>query len=93
MTGEVWEMEPSEADKASWPPQNLINPVTREWLIIGVEVPITFLAIVFVALRFYARTCIKKVLGGDDWVMLAAMVCISSFSSSWLALTNIYLRS
>ena len=73
-------MEPSQADKASWPPQNTVNPVTREWLIISIEIPITFLAIVFVALRFYARTCVKKVLGGDDWVMLAAMVKTYSLS-------------
>jgi hypothetical protein len=71
-------MEPTDADRATWPPPNFTNPDSRGLLIIGIEVPITFLAIIVVALRFYARTCIKKVLGGDDWMMLAAMVSISS---------------
>jgi hypothetical protein len=65
---------PTAADFNSWPKPNYTNPVTREWLVIGVEAPLTFIAALFVLARFYSRTYIKRVLGWDDWLMLAAMV-------------------
>jgi hypothetical protein len=65
---------PTEADIRSWPASNYIDPQSREWIVIGVEAPLTFLAAVVVVARFYARTCIKRVLGWDDWLMMAAMV-------------------
>jgi hypothetical protein len=65
---------PSFQDFETWPKPNFINPETREWVVIGVEAPLTFIAALFVAARFYTRTIIKRVLGWDDWLMLAAMV-------------------
>jgi hypothetical protein len=73
-----WEMEsPTNDDMAGWPHPNYVNPHSREWLIIGIEAPLTLIAVLFVGARFYSRTCVKYVLGWDDWVMLAAMVDIS----------------
>lgn len=65
---------PTATDVRSWPAPNFIDPQSREWIVIGVEAPLTFLAAVVVVARFYARTCIKRVLGWDDWLMMAAMV-------------------
>jgi hypothetical protein len=65
---------PTMQDFESWPSPNYVNPVSRQWVVIGVEAPITFIAALFVAARFYSRTYIKHVLGWDDWLMLAAMV-------------------
>jgi hypothetical protein len=65
---------PTFQDFEKWPKPNFVDPQTREWLVIGVEAPLTFVAAMFVAARFYARTIIKRVLGWDDWLMLAAMV-------------------
>jgi len=65
---------PTSEEWSKFPPPNFVNPESRKSLVIGVEVTITFLAALAVLARFYARTFIKRVLGWDDWLMLAAMV-------------------
>jgi hypothetical protein len=65
---------PTPADVARWPAPNYIDPVTRRPLVLGVEIPLTILTILFTAGRFYSRTAIVKALGWDDWFMLAATV-------------------
>jgi hypothetical protein len=65
---------PTAADWESFPLPNYTNPVSRKAEIVGVEVSITILAVFIVALRFYARTVIKNVLGWDDWLMFFAVV-------------------
>jgi hypothetical protein len=47
---------------------------SRVPLIFAVEIPVIVLTVLVVALRFYARTCVKKALGWDDWVMGLATV-------------------
>lgn len=41
---------------------------------LGIPVTFTVLAVLLVALRFYARTRMKTGLGWDDWIMLLAVV-------------------
>lgn len=69
-------MEPTTRRRYhNWPPANYVDPESRKTLLLGVEATITTLALIFVAARFYARTCVKQLLGRDDWCMLAAMTC------------------
>jgi hypothetical protein len=72
---------PTLADIAEWPAPNYVDPITRRPLVLGVEIPLTVLTILFTAGRFYSRTVIVKALGWDDWFMLAATVRISSTST------------
>jgi hypothetical protein len=65
---------PTLADIAKWPLPNYVDPQTRRPLVLGVEIPLTILTILFTAGRFYSRTVIVKALGWDDWFMLAATV-------------------
>ncbi|TID23479.1 hypothetical protein E2P81_ATG03050 [Venturia nashicola] len=58
----------------SWPSSNFVDPETRVNLLLGIEAPFTILAIIFVCARFYSRTCLRNVLGWDDWVMALAAV-------------------
>lgn len=53
-----------------WPRPNFVNPETRVNLLLGIEAPITILTVIFVCARFYSRTCLRNVLGWDDWVMV-----------------------
>ncbi|QDS69634.1 hypothetical protein FKW77_009012 [Venturia effusa] len=58
----------------SWPVPNFVDPETRVNLLLGIEAPLTILTIMFVSARFYSRTCLRKVLGWDDWIMALAAV-------------------
>lgn len=48
-------------------------------VVLGMPVAFTILSAFAVALRFYARTRMKMRLGWDDWIMLLAVVSISTF--------------
>ena len=61
----------------SWPDPNYVDPETRRPLLLGIEMPLTVLAILFVGARFYARTYVRRVLGEDDWVMVGSQETIS----------------
>jgi hypothetical protein len=63
---------PTPEDISKWP--NYVDPITRRSLVLGVEIPLINLIIIFTAGRFYSRTIIVKALGWDDWFMLAASV-------------------
>jgi hypothetical protein len=65
---------PTIEDIIKWPLPNYVDPVTRRPLVLGVEIPMTILPIIFTAGRFYSRTVIVKALGWDDWFMLMATV-------------------
>lgn len=55
----------------SWPPSNYVNPDSLKAVLVGIEGPLTGLAILFVGARFYARTFVRTgVLGKDDFVMV-----------------------
>ncbi|ORY17072.1 hypothetical protein BCR34DRAFT_451881, partial [Clohesyomyces aquaticus] len=65
---------PTAEEFASFPPPNFVNPETKTSLILGIEIPMSVLATVFIACRFYSRTRIVSALGSDDWIMLAAAI-------------------
>ena len=65
---------PTPAEILAWPKANYTHPETRRPLVLGVEIPLTILTILFTAGRFYSRTVIVKALGWDDWFMLVATV-------------------
>lgn len=46
--------------------------------ILGMIIPFFVIAFISVALRTYVRARVVKVMGIDDWIMLAAMVSLSS---------------
>ncbi|KAF2713200.1 hypothetical protein K504DRAFT_517170 [Pleomassaria siparia CBS 279.74] len=78
---------PTAEQMAAWPAPNYVNPQTRRPLVLGIEIPLMILVIIFTAVRFYSRTVIIRALGMDDWFMLAAslilvatniMTCIST---------------
>lgn len=46
----------------------------------GIATSMTILALVAIALRFYARYIKKTGYSWDDWMILPAMVCIGSLS-------------
>jgi hypothetical protein len=79
---------PTLQDIAKWPAPNYVDPVTRRPLVLGVEIPLTILTILFTAARFYSRTVIVKALGWDDWFMLAATVRILSSRCGNFVRTN-----
>jgi len=64
---------PTPEQLAHWPAPNFVNPQTRVNLLLGIEVPITILTIIFILARFYSRTYLRHVLGWDDWVMVSIM--------------------
>ncbi|KAF2084266.1 hypothetical protein K490DRAFT_18159, partial [Saccharata proteae CBS 121410] len=73
------------ADIASWPAPNYDHPHTRIPILAGLEIPFAIIMTAFVATRFYGRACITKILGADDWVMLAAWAFTLSQSLNNLA--------
>ncbi|KAF2014143.1 hypothetical protein BU24DRAFT_462955 [Aaosphaeria arxii CBS 175.79] len=65
---------PTAADFASWPPPNFIDPETRRPLVLGIEIPLLCLIVIFTMMRFYSRAVLIRALGADDWCMLVATV-------------------
>lgn len=61
---------------ASWPEPNYIDPVTRGPALIIVECIGLAIALVCLILRLYVRAFLMRNIGLDDWIMVAAMVCI-----------------
>jgi hypothetical protein len=55
--------QPTPADMASWPAPNYVNPETRRPLVLGVEIPLMILIVIFTVLRFYSRLTIVRKLG------------------------------
>ena len=49
-------------------------PYVTPWEIYTASIVLPFLGCVFVLLRFYARTLMKKSIGIDDWLLLPALV-------------------
>lgn len=61
-------------DILHWPKPNLVNPETRVDLMLGVEISTTAAMALVMVGRFYTRLRLVKVLGKEDWIMLAATV-------------------
>lgn len=56
------------------PAPNYVDPPTRAGLLFGFMVPLAVLMTATVAIRFYIRGYVRRVLGWDDWIMLLAWV-------------------
>ena len=73
-------------DVPSWdkPPPGYKPGQTRAPLIYNIVVPMAAIAITLACLRLYVRACIVKVVGKDDWLLLAAVVMLSGLVSAAL---------
>ncbi|KAK0663685.1 hypothetical protein DIS24_g1031 [Lasiodiplodia hormozganensis] len=59
------------------PPANHVNPDTDVGTVLGTEISLTILMVIFVCMRFYSRLFINGLFGTDDAVMgLAAITAI-----------------
>jgi hypothetical protein len=54
---------PTPEQIALWPVPNYVDPETRRPLILGVEIPLVILVIIFTGMRFYSRTVLVRALG------------------------------
>jgi hypothetical protein len=67
---------PADGGHHTWPAPNYINPEQRGW---GAPAGIIAMCVVtfgVVAARLWARFCIKRTPGVDDWLIIASMVCL-----------------
>lgn len=61
---------------ASWPPPNHVNPPYQGHQLAVVGIVLLVLSTFVLALRIWVRVRMKKTAGWDDWLMVAAMVCM-----------------
>ena len=67
----------------SVPPDWLVPPPgykpgqTKAPLILNIAIPVGAIAVFLACLRFYVRTCLLRVVGKDDWLLVAAVVFFS----------------
>jgi len=59
----------------SWPRPNYVDPLTRGPEVLILSGVLGSLAVAVVAARIYARICILKNFGIDDFLILLATVC------------------
>ena len=61
---------------AGWdaPPPGYKPGQTRAPLILDIAVPLGVIAIFLACLRLYVRVCLVRVVGKDDWLLLAAVI-------------------
>lgn len=52
---------------------NYVDPETKVPLLLGIQISLTALALIVVALRLYTRKYIRKMLTTEDWVASASM--------------------
>ncbi|KAK7714896.1 hypothetical protein SLS57_006967 [Botryosphaeria dothidea] len=57
------------------PPPNYVNPQTDVPAVLGAEISLTALMIIFVGMRFYSRLLVNRLFGADDAIMGIAAVC------------------
>jgi len=61
----------------AWPPANYVDPVTQGSAEFILNVTLFPLVCIVIAIRIFTRLRISKNFGGDDWLIVAAMVCTS----------------
>ena len=61
---------PSAAEMETWPAPNYENPTTRRPVVLGVEIPLMAVVIIFTSMRFYSRTVILRALGSVGIIIL-----------------------
>ncbi|KAF2264575.1 hypothetical protein CC78DRAFT_516787 [Lojkania enalia] len=73
---------------ADWPAPNYENPVSRHGLVTGLTIPTMSLVVIFMGIRFYGKGVLRRALGLDDWIMLAAAVTSIPVSAMAMASLN-----
>ena len=71
---------------AEWdkPPPGYKPGQTNGTLISNIAVPLATVGVVFACLRLYVRACLVKVVGKDDWLLLAAVIFLCGLIGSEL---------
>ena len=62
---------PPEWDK---PPPGYKPGQTRAPLVWNITIPLGIVAVFLASLRLYVRACLVRVVGKDDWLLLAAVI-------------------
>ncbi|KAF2665236.1 hypothetical protein BT63DRAFT_87991 [Microthyrium microscopicum] len=74
----------------SFPPPNYTNPVTRGPAILYVNGVLLVICTIFVLLRFYSRTFIKRSLGWDDLSLLLGYIFAVGLAANVMLANNVY---
>jgi hypothetical protein len=56
-------MVPTVEEILAWPAPNYVDPETKQSLVLGVQIPLMVLVVVFVSMRFYSRIFLVRALG------------------------------
>ena len=74
-----------ESWKLEEPPPGYQPGQTKAPLLWNIAVPLSTVAVTFACLRFYVRARLVRVVGKDDWLLLAAVIllCCLIGSSLW----------
>jgi hypothetical protein len=64
---------------ASWPAPNYINPEVHDDSVIIINSVFSFIVAVFLGIRLYARFCVTKWYGVDDFLIIASVVSKTAF--------------
>ena len=75
--------------KSQKPPPGYQPGQTRAPLIWNITIPLAVIAVILACLRFYVRVCLVKVVGKDDWLLLAAVIFLCGLVSSGLWATSL----
>jgi hypothetical protein len=65
---------PADGGHHTWPAPNYIDPEQRGWGAPAGIIAMSVVTSVVVAARLWARFCIKRTVGVDDWLIIASMV-------------------
>ncbi|KAF4631238.1 hypothetical protein G7Y89_g6889 [Cudoniella acicularis] len=63
----------------SWPTANYINPATRGWANVYVNIVLYPLVFIAIAIRVYTRLRISRSFGLDDWFIVVALLPTTAF--------------
>ena len=78
---------------AEWskPPPGYKPGQTRAPLIWDIAIPMSVVAVFLGCLRLYVRAFMVKVVGKDDWLLLAAVICLCVLASgvAWEAILGL----
>ena len=51
----MWTQLPAPEEMAAWPPPNYVDPITRRPLVLGVEIPLLIMVVLFNYMRFHSE--------------------------------------
>lgn len=65
------------ARNPAWPAPNYENPESLHTVILAFTIPCMSLLVIFLAIRCYSRGVLRQNMNWDDYLMVAAAVCLS----------------